>query len=157
MDFITYISGVASSNTSLLELNAQEIEFLKQIIDAKPTLFNDVFADGIITASDIPNIILILTNFYKERVAVSKEPIDVIKVVEFTVEAFIDTLPIPEIERTVFVGILKVSIQLLRTNLPAIQHQVEVAKTNCSICTYRLFHRTPKPTTPPVTNTPPSA
>jgi len=126
---------IGSADSTVITLNPYEINFLKRVVSTEPDIINNIVADNKITISDIPKIILIMANVYRKKLISTDININIINVVDFTIGALIDTIPMPEEERTVFNEILNYCIELLKTNIPFIEKE----ERNVYDCTRRFF------------------
>lgn len=130
------------SNLSV-QLNENEIDFLKELIMNHPETFqeinenlNSILADKKIDIQDIPQIILLISNAY-HSISINNifENVDIINVIQYTIDSMIDSgiIPLPQIELTIIKQVIDSSIKLLRLTLPTI----ETGINNCfSICCY---------------------
>jgi hypothetical protein len=128
------------SDVIVISLNTEEITFLQRIIDTQPTLFDGIVVkDGNISVSEIPQLAVIIFNAYKDNFMKTDINVNIINVVEFTLTILIQTLTITPIEREILLVCLNLCIELLRSNLPAIEAQEQYVINNCRSWSRRVF------------------
>ena len=108
-------------NETILPLNAGEVSFLKRVVAAEPTLFDGLVIDGSLTVSDIPKLVFIWFNAFNQKLVNTDINVDIINVLEFVLTIVIQAC-VPGVgEAAILVEVLAFSVQLLRTELPAIK------------------------------------
>ena len=118
-------------NVSMIDskLTFDEKKLLKQLILENPTAFhnitvniNKILLDGKINIGNIPQMILIISSFFK-NLNYNSNDIDILKLVEFISNTILDSgiWPLPEIEIEILKSVVDTSIKLLDSNLGSIE------------------------------------
>ena len=130
-NLLTIISMAIDSQKLTLQLNPNEIQYIKNVLENDPELLhcigssiNDIIVDGKLDIYDIPRVIRLISEFYKshciDRVI---EDVGIINIVKFTVDSIIEFnfLPLPNIERELIKKIVDQSLDLLSLNIEFIK------------------------------------
>jgi hypothetical protein len=131
--------GYGSGDTTILTLNDNEIAFLQRVIAAEPTLFDGLVigSGGTITVSQIPQLVFLVFNIYKQNLISTDVNVDIINVVDFSLTIIIQILA--PTESSILIDVLNFCIQLLRTNLPTIEADEQYIAANCCTWTQSFF------------------
>ena len=141
MSFSQIIETVLNKlkNDTTISLNEFEIAFIKRVIAKEPTIFNNISFDEKITLADIPKIILIISNLYSQHFINTDVNINIINLIEFTVNILIELSPIPQCEIILFTNIITFSLELLKKNLPFIEETQKKCSTGCYTAFKQFF------------------
>lgn len=118
------------------DITSQESKIVQAIINNNPDSFNEIDAtlneimkDGKVDIHDIPNIILLVTQIIKNRVAIKN--VDLSSAIEFIVYVILDLLPIPQAEVKIIKYMVDASIGLLKINVNYIENTIH--KMDCCV------------------------
>ena len=133
LDFFSEILETQLKKTNVL--NQSEIDFLNNLINHSPEILDNITVeihniveDGKIDYHDIPQIILLLSNMYKNHIfGKVVEDVGVSNIVKFTIDTFLQSgiLPLPNLELQIIQKLVDSSIDLLKMNTEVIKKEEE--------------------------------
>lgn len=132
----------------VFKLNETEIKFIKQVTKNSPDSFtkisteiNEIVNKRQVELTDIPHLIYVIASTYINDL--TYENINIIDCIQFTLNAILDSgiLPINKVSEEVIQAIINSSLNLLKTNLPLIEEEIEQIATTVSQRIYRFFLR----------------
>lgn len=115
-------------------LNKNEVEYLKKLINDRPTVFlkmsiniNKIIYDNTVYLQDIPQIILIISDLYRINTIVEIiEGIDLINIIQYTINSILDSKLLYLQDDSDVIKILSdASIELLRIKISIIEKKKE--------------------------------
>jgi len=98
-----------------IELNVDEITFLKEILNETPEVFDNI-VDEKMDIHDIPQIIASISMVYN---SILIEKVDMINIIRFTINSILDShlFLSPDIELSIIMKVVDGSIDLLKMNM----------------------------------------
>ena len=118
-------------------LNQNEVEYLKKLINDRPTVFlkmtiniNKIIYDNTVYLQDVPQIILVLSNIYSNNIIEEIiEGIDLINIIHYTINSILDSkLLYFQDDLDVFKILSDASIELLRIKISIIEKEKKEEK-----------------------------
>ena len=116
-----------------VNLSPVEIKFLQALINSNPEMFEtiatsvgNIVKNEQISLHDIPHIIIALSNIYKSHFPTKITGVDLINVVQYTIDCILDSglIPLPDIEQHIIKSVVDASINLLRMHIGAIEEDI---------------------------------
>ena len=113
-------------------LNQNEVEYLKKLINDRPTVFlkmsiniNKIVYDNTVYLQDIPQIILIISDLYRINTIVEIiEGIDLINIIQYTINSILySKLLYFQDDLDIFKMLIDASIELLRIKISIIEKE----------------------------------
>lgn len=142
-------STIAEIETKgIFKLNETEIKFIKQAMKNSPDSFvkisteiNEIVNKRQVELTDIPHLIYVIASIYINDL--KYENINIIDCIQFTLNTILDSgiLPINKVSEEVIQAIINSSLNLLKTNLPMIEEEIEYIATTVSQRIYRFLLR----------------
>ena len=118
------LSNLTSPN---IKLSQSEILYMKNILQSDPKIvqqiqddINNICVDGVINYSDIPDIIILIADIYRDHMIINLvNDVGICNIVKFTIDSILDSglLPFPETELKIAKNILDPAIMLLGKNI----------------------------------------
>lgn len=122
MSFANILVNAAYNNT--LRLTPQEILFIQKSIQKSPQVFENLNLSiqeinkiSMIEPDYIPQLIMYIYKLYKHNYTVDPN-IDLINITQFTVDIFLEIVPISPFDDNRIQNVVDYSFQLLKTNVP---------------------------------------
>jgi hypothetical protein len=141
-DFFLLINN-ALRNTigdkTILPLNAYEIAFIQRVIAAEPTIFEGMVVNNSLVVNNIPQLVFVIFNAFKNKIISSDINVNIINIVEFTLTILIQSLAFGPGDAALLIEVLDFSIQLLRTELPIIEQAEQYLEDNFWAWTRAFF------------------
>jgi len=117
-------------------LNDDEIKYIEELVYEYPEIFdkigkniNDIMEDKEIGIHDFPQIICIISTIYNSNlIHEMMEKVDIINIVQYTIDSILDCgiIPLSEIELSIVKQIIDSSISLLRMNIGIIKKEEDL-------------------------------
>ena len=116
-----------------ISLNENEIKYIDELVDEYPEVFekisnsiNDIMQEKDIDIHDFPQIVYIISTVYNSNlIDKMMEKVDIINIVQYTIDSILDCkiIPLSEIELSIIKQIVDSSINLLRMNMGIIKKE----------------------------------
>ena len=118
------VGWIRDALTKKSDLRPTEIDFLSNLIENNPDIFNpinEILLDNEINYHDIPNIILLLFNIYQKFISMNIKNVHnvrILNLIYFTITTILTYANITNIERNIAMQLINSCIELLKTELP---------------------------------------
>ena len=126
MDLINKL--IIKLNSSNLKITDDEKIHIDDLLKKNPELFSKIqnnvdliMKDGKINLYDIPEIVLLIFNLYKNNISIKNvvQTVGLINVVKFILEELIELLPLPNVDVVIIEKMVDVSLQLYSAQTPS--------------------------------------
>ena len=121
------VGWIRDALTKKSDLRPTEIDFLSNLIENNPDIFNpinEILLDNEINYHDIPNIILLLFNIYQKFISMNIKNVHnvrILNLIYFTITTILTYANITNIERNIAMQLINSCIELLKTELPCFE------------------------------------
>ena len=130
-----------------IRFTTEEIAFVQNLLNKQPEVFGEInnnvqniLSDGQLTYHDVPELILVLAKLYYDHLVEKMiYDVDVIRMVQFTIDALLESglLPIPGLEVMLIEKLVDASLALLDANVKNIQKSgtwIQWISKTCKYC-----------------------
>jgi len=146
MNIYDLVKDALSAKTPFIDLSPQNRDFIERIVKEAPEDFKrplKILSNGTLDPKDMPELVLTTAGLYTAQIRGTDVNVDIIKVVEFTLNVIISTLNITEEEKVILRTVLKYSTELLIVQVPRIEKYEKEQYGKCMVWLSSIYKRSP--------------